>query len=175
MSLLMSRPTDWVTPPQTFNITRKIMVATQHLCFISTQGVTVYGLETLWHVHVLNVAKIPPWKSFNRSDFLGVFHRLLLLPSGPAKASGTDPSCSVVITNPPHHHLRPPVSTCYELKAGGRLYAERFLTLFNTFSDNPGVTPTDSASCSAGKQRPRTPSSKSVNTQTLGFSGRMVM
>lgn len=47
--------------PQTFNITRKIMVATQHLHLISTQGVTVYGPETFWHVYVLNVATIPPW------------------------------------------------------------------------------------------------------------------
>lgn len=122
MSLLMSCPTDWVTPPQTFNITRKVMVATQHLHFISTQGVCP-------PVERGHNSSLATGKSFNRSDFLCVFHRLLLLPSGPAKASGTDPSCNVVITNPPHHNLRPPVSTFYELKAEGRLYAERFLTL----------------------------------------------
>lgn len=48
-----------------------------------------------------------------------------------------------------HHHLFAPVWTYYELKVEGKLYSERFLTLFNPFSDNPGVTETNSIGRSA--------------------------
>lgn len=104
---------------------------------------TVRGLERFWHVDYSN-------SSSRQEEDEQISHSQHVLKAQdlqtPPKVNRRFQQATQILSvwwwlaTRHHHHLCPPVGTCYALKAEAELYSERFLTLFNTFPDNPGVT-----------------------------------